>query len=57
MFTHSDFLYHLAHDVKKLCNVRGTSAVSSDLSSNLSDTQQNAMLESMRNTNLNFWPA
>ena len=54
MFAHSEFLCHLAHDVKKLFTVRGKLAVSSDLSPNLSDTQKTASLESTRKINLKF---
>ena len=54
MFAHSEFVCHLAHDVKKLFSVRGKLAVSSDLSSNLSDTQKTARLESTRKLNLKF---
>ena len=54
MFAQLECLCHLAHDVKKLFGVRGKLAVSSDLSSNLSDTQKTARLESTRNINLKF---
>ena len=47
-------LCYLAHDVKKLFSVREKSAVSSDLSSNLSDTQKTARLESTRKINHKF---
>ena len=54
MFAHSEFLCHLAHDVKKLFSVRGKLNVSLDLYSNLSDTQKTARLESTRKINLKF---
>ena len=55
MFAQLDFfLCHLAHDVKKLFSVRGKLAISSDLSSNLSDTQKTARLESTRKINHKF---
>ena len=38
MFAKLEFLCHLAHDVKKLFSVRGKLTISSELSSNLSDT-------------------
>ena len=54
MFAQLEFLCHLAHDVKKLFSVRGKLTVSSDLSSNLSDTQKTARLESTGKINLIF---
>ena len=54
MFAHSEVLYYLAHDVKKLFSVRGKLAVFSDLSSNFSDTQKTARLESTRKISLKF---
>ena len=54
MFAHSEFLCHLVHDVKKLFSDRGKLTVSSDLSSNLSDTQKTARLEKTRKINLKF---
>ena len=53
-FTYSEFLCHLAHDVKKLFSVGGKLVVSPDLSSNLSDTQKTARLESTRKNSLKF---
>ena len=54
MFAQLEFLCHLVHDVKKLFSVRGKLTVSSDLSSNLSDTQKTARLESTRKIILEF---
>ena len=54
MFAHSEFLCHLAHDAKILFSVRGKLAISSDLSSNLSDTQNTAKRESTRKINFKF---
>ena len=54
MFSQLEFLCHLAHDVKKLFSVRGKLTISSDLSSNLSDTQNTARLESTGKINLKF---
>ena len=54
MFAQLECLCCFAHDVKKLFGVRGKLAVSSDLSSNLSDTQKTARLESTRKINLKY---
>ena len=54
MFAHSEFLCHLAHDVDKLLSVRGKLAISSNISSNVSDTQKTARLQSTRKINLKF---
>ena len=54
MFAHSEFLCHLAHDVKKLFSVRGKLTVFSDLSSNLSDTQKTERRQLTRKINLKF---
>ena len=53
-YVFSEFLCHLAHDVKKLFSVRGKLAISSDLSSNISDTKKTARLQSTRKINLKF---
>ena len=54
MLPYSEFLCHPAYDVKKLFSIRGKLAVSSDLSSNLSDTQETGRLESMWKINRKF---
>ena len=53
MFAQSEFLCHLAHDVKEF-SIRGKFVVSSDLSSNLSDTQKTSRLESTKKINFKF---